>query len=44
MDKVRAFVQQGGGCRATFFHYRRKLSNGAGEKPAEWETKEHPGG
>jgi hypothetical protein len=24
-EKVRAFVQQGGGCRATFFNYRRKL-------------------
>ncbi|HLJ96493.1 MAG TPA: hypothetical protein VKU02_25190 [Gemmataceae bacterium] len=24
-EKVRAFVQQGGGCRATFFNYRRHL-------------------
>ena len=24
-DRVRAFVQQGGGCRATFFNYRRRL-------------------
>ena len=28
--RVKAFVQQGGGCRATFFNYRRKLSNGNG--------------
>jgi hypothetical protein len=24
--KVKAFVEQGGGCRATFFNYRRKIS------------------
>ena len=28
--RVAAFVQQGGGCRATFFNHRRKLSNGNG--------------
>jgi hypothetical protein len=28
--RVRAFVEQGGGCRATFFNYRRKLGDGAG--------------
>ena len=28
--RVTAFVQQGGGCRATFFNYRRRLSNGNG--------------
>jgi len=28
--RVKAFVEQGGGCRATFFNYRRKLGNGAG--------------
>jgi hypothetical protein len=27
-EKVAAFVQQGGGCRATFFNYRRKLVQG----------------
>jgi hypothetical protein len=34
--RVKAFVEQGGGCRATFFNYRRKLTGGnrAGEKPA----------
>ena len=34
--RVRAFVEQGGGCRATFFNYRRKLTGGnrASEKPA----------
>jgi hypothetical protein len=26
--RVRAFVEQGGGCRATFFNYRRKLGGG----------------
>ena len=24
-SRVRAFVEQGGGCRATYFNYRRKL-------------------
>jgi hypothetical protein len=38
-EMVRAFVQQGGGCRATFFNWRRKLSNGAEEK-AQGEKKE----
>jgi hypothetical protein len=28
--QVKAFVEQGGGCRATFFNYRRKLGSGAG--------------
>ena len=28
--QARAFVEQGGGCRATFFNYRRKLGNGGG--------------
>lgn len=27
---VKAFVEQGGGCWATFFNYRRKLSGGKG--------------
>ncbi len=33
--RVRAFVEQGGRCRATFFNHRRKLMGGiwAGEKP-----------
>jgi hypothetical protein len=35
MDRVRAFMQQGGGCRATYFNHVRKLGNGAGEKAAE---------
>ena len=25
--RVKAFVEQGGGCRATFFNYRRKLGS-----------------
>jgi hypothetical protein len=31
-ERVKAFVEKGGGCRATFFNYRRKLSgeNGSG--------------
>jgi hypothetical protein len=28
--RVRAFVEQGGGCRATFFNHRRKLGGGNG--------------
>jgi hypothetical protein len=28
--RVKAFVEQGGGCRATFFNYRRKLAGGSG--------------
>ena len=32
MDKVRAFVQRGGGCRATYFnHVRRLIGAGAGK-------------
>ena len=33
-QRVKAFVEQGGGCRATFFNYRRKLrrGNGSGEE------------
>ena len=33
--RVRAFVEQGGGCRATFFNYRRRLNDGpgTGDKP-----------
>ena len=27
--RVKAFVEQGGGCRATFFNYRRKLAGGS---------------
>src|SRR5271157_5950391 len=30
--QVKAFVEQGGGCRATFFNYRRKLSGGSGKQ------------
>jgi len=26
--RVQAFAEQGGGCRATFFNYRRKLGSG----------------
>jgi hypothetical protein len=29
-ERVRAFVERGGGCRATFFNYRRKLAGGNG--------------
>jgi hypothetical protein len=34
-ERVRAFVEQGGGCRATFFNYRRRLAggNGTGQQP-----------
>jgi len=28
--RVQAFVEQGGGCRATFFNYRRRLAGGKG--------------
>lgn len=31
--RVKAFVEQGGGCRATFFNYRRKLADGDGSGP-----------
>ena len=31
-ERARAFVEQGGGCRATFFNYRRKLGNACGNK------------
>ena len=31
-ERVKAFVERGGGCRATFFNHRRKIEagNGAG--------------
>ena len=29
-ERVKAFVEQGGGCRATFFNYRRRLNGGNG--------------
>jgi hypothetical protein len=28
-ERVQAFVAQGGGCRATFYNYRRKLRGGS---------------
>lgn len=28
-ERVKVFVEQGGGCRATFFNYRRKLGRGS---------------
>ena len=31
-ERVKAFVEQGGGCRATFFNYRRKLGGGNGTR------------
>ena len=30
--QVKAFVEQGGGCRATFFNYPRKLGGGSGNR------------
>jgi hypothetical protein len=27
-ERVKAFVERGGGCRATFFNYRKKLDAG----------------
>jgi hypothetical protein len=49
---VRAFIQQGGGCRVTFFNYRRRLGTpepsgegkdgDQGERPAAGETRENP--
>jgi hypothetical protein len=37
-DRVKAFIQQGGGCRATFFNHRRKLAGGGSRKTKEVET------
>ena len=31
--RVQAFVEHGGGCRATFFNYRRRLSGGEAKSP-----------
>jgi hypothetical protein len=31
--RVKAFAQQGGGCRATFFNYRRRLQGGGSATP-----------
>jgi hypothetical protein len=30
--RVKAFVQQSGGCRATFFNYRKRLSGGNSDR------------
>jgi hypothetical protein len=30
-ERAKAFVAQGGGCRATFYNYRRKLGPGTGQ-------------
>jgi hypothetical protein len=35
MAKVRAFVQRGGGCRATYFNHVRRLNGAGAEKTAE---------
>ena len=35
MDRVRAFQQRRGGCRATYFNHVRRLGNGAAGKAAE---------
>jgi hypothetical protein len=32
-SRVRAFVDQGGGCRATYFNYVRRLGGGKSDKP-----------
>jgi hypothetical protein len=32
-SRVRAFVDQGGGCRATYFNYARRLSGGKSDRP-----------
>ena len=29
-ERVKAFVEAGGGCRATFFNWRRRLNSGDG--------------
>ena len=31
-ERVKEFVEQGGGCRATFFNYRRKIGGGSGNE------------
>ena len=31
-ERVKAFMEQGGGCRATFFNWRRKLNGGKAER------------
>jgi hypothetical protein len=30
-ERVKAFVERGGGCRATFFNYRRRMNGGEGK-------------
>jgi len=35
MDRVRAFVQRGGGCRATYFNHVRRLNSAGAAKTAE---------
>jgi hypothetical protein len=40
MDRVRTFVQQGGGCRATYFNHGRKLNGDAAGKMPEGARRE----
>jgi hypothetical protein len=35
-QRLHAFVRQGGGCRATFFNYQRRLGGPAKQIPAQW--------
>lgn len=35
--RVEAFVRQGGGCRATFFNYRRRLTYGGSQKQLQYQ-------
>ncbi len=41
--RVQAFVDQGGGCRATFFNYRRKLGGGNGPPQGPGSGRERKG-
>jgi hypothetical protein len=29
-ERVKAFIERGGGCRATFFNHKRRLNSGSG--------------
>jgi hypothetical protein len=31
-ERVEAFIEQGGGCRATFFNYKKRLKSGSGRR------------
>jgi hypothetical protein len=43
-EQVRAFVRQGGGCRASFFNYRQRLGHPGVESAPRGESRDRSAG